>query len=75
MHHTVFIAIELHEHQVPNLDVAVTIFIRRSRWATRDARAVVVENLRTRAARASIAHGPEVIRLILARTGFVADAR
>ena len=44
-HRAVFdLAVELHEHEVPNLDEAVAVFVRRARWAASDVRAVVVEN-------------------------------
>ena len=75
MHHAIFIAIELHENQIPNLDIAVAILLRRARRAARHAGAVIVEKLGTRATRAGIAHSPEVIRLILARTRLIANAR
>src|SRR3569833_1566790 len=53
-------AIVLHEYQIPDFNVAIAILIRRARGATGDLRAMIVENLATRAARARIAHGPEV---------------
>ena len=37
----------LHEHQVPYLDIAVTVFFRGTGRATGDFLAVIVENLRT----------------------------
>ena len=61
MQHAIGGAVELHEHVIPDLDVTVAVFFRRARWATPDVGAVVVENLGARAARAGIAHGPEVV--------------
>src|SRR5690606_6379618 len=60
-HVAVFFALELHEHVVPDLDKPVAVFFRRSRRATPDVFAVIVENFGTGTARAGIAHGPEVI--------------
>ena len=51
----------LHEHVVPDLDKPVAIFIRRSRRATGDMVAVVIENLGAGAAGAGRAHPPEII--------------
>ena len=60
-------AVELHEDQVPDLDVPVAVFIGRARRAAGDVRAVVEEDLGAGAAGAGVAHGPEV--------GFLAQAR
>ncbi|OPZ06361.1 MAG: hypothetical protein BWZ09_00430 [Alphaproteobacteria bacterium ADurb.BinA305] len=73
MHHALLVAVELHEHVVPDLDVAVAIFLGRSRRAAPDVVAVVVEDLGARAARAGVAHHPEVVRGV-ARALVVADA-
>ncbi|MNM68598.1 hypothetical protein D3C81_801620 [compost metagenome] len=73
MQHAIGGAVELHEHVVPDLDVAVAVFFRRARWAAPDVVAVIVENLGARATRASIAHGPEVVGSVW-RTLVVADA-
>ena len=54
-------AVELHEDVVPDLDVAVAVFFRRAGWAAPDVSAVVVEDLGAWAARAGVAHGPEVV--------------
>ena len=67
------LAIELHEHQVPDLDVAVAVLVRRARRATGDVRAVVVEDLGTRPAGTGVGHLPEVVRGV-GRTLVVADA-
>ena len=75
MHDAVIVAIELHEYQVPNLDIAVAILFWGAGWSTRYVWAVVIKNFGARTARTGIAHGPEIIRLILTGTRFVADAR
>ena len=67
------VALELHEHQVPDLDVAVAVFLGRPRGAAPDFRAVVVEDFRAGAARAGVGHLPEVVGRV-ARTLVVADA-
>ncbi len=73
MHHTRFIAVELHEDVVPDFDETVAVFIGRARRPARNMRAVVVENLGTGAAGACIAHHPEVVRGV-ASALVVADA-
>ena len=55
------LAVELHEDVVPDLDVAVAVFVRRTRRAAGDVRAVVVEDLGARTAGAGIGHLPEVV--------------
>ena len=52
----------LHEDQVPDLDEAVAVLVRAARRAAGDAVAVVVEDLRARAAGAGVAHRPEIVR-------------
>ncbi len=69
---TIGLHVELHEHVVPDLDVAVAIGIRRAGRATGHIGAVVVENLAARTARSRISHHPEVVGCIL-RTLVVAD--
>ena len=65
------VAIELHEHEVPDFDVAVAIGIRRAGRATGNFCPVIEKNLAARATRAGVGHLPEVIRTA---AGFVADA-
>src|SRR5690606_36442640 len=55
------LAVELHEHQVPDLDEAVAVLLRRARGTAGNVRAVVVEDLGARAAGAGIGHLPEVV--------------
>src|SRR5690606_27637258 len=55
------VAIELHEDQIPDLDIAVTVFVGRARRATPDVGTVIVENFGTGAAGAGIGHLPEVV--------------
>ncbi|KAG0924107.1 hypothetical protein G6F32_014040 [Rhizopus arrhizus] len=56
------VALELHEHQVPDFDEAVAVLIRGARGAAGDMVAVVVEDLGARAARTRVGHLPEVVR-------------
>ncbi len=51
----------LHEDEVPDLDEAVAVFFRRAGRAAPDMIAVVIEDFRARAARAGIAHRPEIV--------------
>src|SRR5690606_14591031 len=50
VHRALRVALELHEHQIPDLDVAVAVFLGRSRRAAPDFGAVVVEDFGTGAA-------------------------
>src|SRR4030081_26247 len=52
--------LKLHEHEVPDLNVTITVFVRRTGRPARDSRPVVVENLAAGATRTRIAHSPEV---------------
>jgi hypothetical protein len=72
--HAFVVAVELHEHEIPDLDVAVAVGIRRSRRPAGDARAVIVEDLAARPARPGVGHLPEVVALVLGRARLVADA-
>ena len=58
---TVFALLELHENEVPNLDEPVAVFIRTARRSTGNFRPMIVKNFRTRPARSSVAHRPEII--------------
>ncbi|MNM92942.1 hypothetical protein D3C81_1052950 [compost metagenome] len=69
----IWLAIELHEHQVPDFDEAVAIFIRRTRGTTGNVVTVVEEDFGARAARTGVSHLPEVVRGVR-RTLVVADA-
>ena len=62
----------LHEHHVPDFDVAITILFRRARRSTSHIRAVIVEDFGTGAAGTGIAHLPEVVRGVTA-TLVIAD--
>ena len=55
------ILVKLHEDQVPYLDKAVTIFVRRTGRATGNVLAMIVEDFAARTARPGIAHGPEIV--------------
>ncbi len=61
MQHAVAAAVVLHEHQVPDFDVAVAILIRRTRRTTGNILAVVVEDFGAGTARSGIAHRPEIV--------------
>src|SRR3569833_1094063 len=73
VHGARFVAVELHEHVVPDLDVAVAVFLGASRRPTIDAFAVVVEDLGAGPAGAGVAHRPEIVGGV-ARALVVADA-
>ena len=60
-HFAILGALILHEHQVPNLDVTVAIFLRRSRWPAPNMFAVIIENFGARPARPGITHLPEIV--------------
>ena len=47
---------KLHEHEVPDLDEAVAVLVRRTRRAAEDVIAVVVEDFRARPAGTGVAH-------------------
>ncbi len=53
---------ELHEHEIPDLDEAVAVRLRRAGRAAGDRIAVVEEDFRTRPAGAGVAHRPEIVR-------------
>ena len=55
------LAVELHEHVVPNFDVAVAVLVRRTGRPAGDVLAVVVEDLGAGTARAGIGHLPEIV--------------
>ena len=61
MQRTLAISIELHEHQIPDLDVPVEIVIRAARRTARHIGPMVVENFRTGATGAGITHLPEIV--------------
>ena len=73
MQHAVFILVELHEHEVPDFDVAVAVLLGAARRAAPNFRTVVVEYLRAWAARTGLGHLPKIIRRV-ARALVVADA-
>src|SRR5690606_9146533 len=56
-----FVAVVLHEHVVPDLDVTVAVFLRGAGGAAPDIRAVVVEDLGAGATGAGVPHHPEVV--------------
>ena len=60
-HRAILELLVLHENDVPDFDETVAVFFGRSRRATPDVVAVIVEDLSTRAAGAGRAHLPEVV--------------
>ena len=74
MQRAFLVAVELHEHQIPNLDVAIAVGIGAAGRAAGNMRAVIVENFRTRAARTGVAHLPKVIALIRFAAGLIGQA-
>ena len=54
--------LELHEHQIPDLDEAVAVLIGAAGRAPCHVRPVIVEDLRAGATGAGLAHGPEIVR-------------
>ena len=67
------VAIELHEHEIPDLDVAVAVCVGRPRRSAKNFRTVVVEDFRARSAGAGVGHLPEVVARVLGAL-VVADA-
>ena len=61
MHIARLIAIELHEYVIPNLNIAIAIFIWTTGRAASNVRAVVVEDFGTGATWTRVTHHPEVI--------------
>ncbi len=74
MQHTRIVAVELHEHEIPDLDVAVAVGVGAARRPALDPRAVVVEDLTAGAARAGVRHLPEIVGLVFLAARLVADA-
>ena len=72
-HGAVSLTVELHEDDVPNLNVAIAIFFCASRRPTPDMVAVVVENFGAWTTRTGITHLPEVVGSI-SRTFVITDA-
>ena len=64
----------LHEHEIPDLDVTVAVGVGTAGRPAGNVGAVVVENLRARAARTGVAHHPEVVLLATAREARGVDA-
>src|ERR1700738_3719960 len=52
--------LKLHEHEIPDLNVTIALFVRRTGRPAWNSRPVVVENLAAGATRTRIAHSPEV---------------
>ena len=54
--------LELHKHEIPNLDKAITIRISRTRRAAGNFITMIEENFRTGATRTRVTHCPEIVR-------------
>ena len=65
--------IELHEHVIPDFDVAITVLLGRSGRAAGDIGAVVIENFGAGATGPDVGHLPEVVGGV-ARAFVVANA-
>src|SRR5258706_15717525 len=74
VHDALVVTVELHEYQVPDLDIAVAFGVLRSWRPARHVRPVVVEDLAAWPAGSGVGHLPEVVALVLGRAGLVADA-
>ena len=61
MHIARFIAIELHEYVIPDLNVAIAVFIRTTWRAASNMWTMVIEDFSTGAAWTCVTHHPEVI--------------
>src|SRR5512139_206667 len=72
-HRSFVVPVELHEHEVPYLDVAVAFGLARPRRSAGDSRAVVVEDLAARTAGPRLCHLPEVVALVLRPARLVSD--
>ena len=55
------IPVILHEDQVPDFDITVPVFFRRSRRPTRDVRPMIVEDFGAGSTGSGCAHGPEIV--------------
>src|SRR5581483_2822682 len=65
--------VELHEDEVPDLDEAIAVLVRRTGRAARNFGSVVVEDFGARPARTRVGHLPEVVARVR-RALVVADA-
>ena len=73
IHLAISAAVILHENQVPDFYITVTIFFRRARWPAPDIFAMVIKDFSTWATGASVTHRPEVIAIVFL-AGFITDA-
>ena len=64
----------MHEHEVPDLDIAIAFLIRRTRRPAGHFRAVIVEDLRARSAGTGFTHRPKIGFLTHARAAGGVDA-
>ncbi len=67
--------LELHEHQVPDLDETVALGIGRAGRSARNMRPVIVENFRARSAGPELPHLPEIVGACDAQNPALGQAR
>ena len=60
-HTSISFPFELHENQIPDFDVAITVLIRTARRTSCHIRPVIIEDFRAGAAGPGIAHRPEIV--------------
>jgi len=73
-HRALVVPIELHENEIPDLDVAIAFGFARAGRAARDPGPVVVKDFAAGTAGARVGHLPEVVALVSRASGLVADA-
>ena len=66
-HTSISFPFKLHENQIPDFDVAITVLIRTARRTSRHIRDVVIKDFRAGPAGTGITHGPEIVFLTQAR--------
>src|SRR5688572_16588355 len=59
-HSAVSAAVELHEHEIPDFDITIAVFIGRTWRASCNFRAVVIKNFTAWATGTGVAHSPEI---------------
>ncbi len=67
------VTVVLHEHQVPDLDIAVAVLLGGAWGAAFYFFSVVIEDFRTGTAGASVSHAPEVVTFVGLAARLVAD--
>ena len=70
-----FVAVVLHEHQIPDFDEAIAFVGAHARRASVHARPVVVEDFRTGSAGAGVPHRPEIAAVAQANDARIVQTR